>query len=56
MSYEERVLAYNREIRDNLQLMYDSIESHGQRKKLLKNEAVKAMLDRYGVTTDSGAE
>ena len=45
----EDVLKYNREIKDALQFLYDSITAQGQRKKLLKNEKVKALLDKYGV-------
>lgn len=32
-----------------LQLVVDEL-NHGQQKKIVKNEAVKALLDRYGVT------
>ena len=35
-----------------LQLVYDNL-NHGQQKKLMKNEQVKALLERYGVLTDS---
>lgn len=34
---------------DCLQLMYDSITAKGQRKKLIENPQVKAMLDFYHV-------
>jgi hypothetical protein len=36
------------ETRDALQLVYDSL-NHGQQQKILKEEAVKALFDRYGV-------
>lgn len=36
------------ETRDALQLVYDSL-NQGQQKKLLKEEAVKELFDRYGV-------
>lgn len=44
----DKVLAYNREVKEALQTVYDELNK-GQRKKLLKSEVVKAMLDRYGV-------
>lgn len=44
----EKVLAYNREVKDALQTVYNEL-NQGQRKKLLKSEVVKAMFDRYGV-------
>lgn len=53
MTLEERAKAYNREMRDNLQLLYDSITAKGQRKKLTQNPEVMAMLRRYGVKTES---
>lgn len=31
-----------------LQLVYDNL-NHGQRQKLIKNETVKTLFDRYGV-------
>ena len=52
MTYEEKAKAYNREMRDNLQLLYDSITAKGQRKKLAQNAEVMAMLRRYGVKTE----
>lgn len=36
------------ETRDALQLVYDSL-NQGQQKKILKNDAVKTLFDRYGV-------
>lgn len=36
------------ETRDALQLVYDSL-NHGQQQKILKEETVKALFDRYGV-------
>lgn len=44
----EKVLAYNREIKDALQTVYNEL-NHGQQKKLLKSNVVKGMFDRYGV-------
>lgn len=36
------------ETRDALQTIYDALNA-GQQKKILKNDAVKALLDLYGV-------
>ena len=51
MNLKEKVLNYNREIKEALQTVYNELNK-GQRKKLLKSEAVKAMFDRYGVVTN----
>ena len=42
------VQAVKDETRTALQTMYDAM-NHGQQKKIVKDEAVKALLDRYGV-------
>lgn len=42
------VQAVKTETKDALQTMYNEL-NHGQQKKLLKNEKVKALFDRYGV-------
>lgn len=39
------------EIRTALQTVYDAL-NHGQQQKIIKNEKVKALFDRYGVNTD----
>lgn len=44
----ERVIAYNTEIRAALQAVYNDL-NQGQRKKLLRNPAIRAMFERYGV-------
>ena len=36
------------EIREALQTVYDSL-NHGQQNKIIKDEAVKALFDLYGV-------
>lgn len=51
MNLKEKVLDYNREVKEALQTVYDEL-NQGQRKKLLKSEVVKAMFNRYGVVTD----
>lgn len=49
MKLVDKVIAYNIEIKTALQTMYDAL-NQGQRKKILKNEKVKALFDRYSVT------
>jgi hypothetical protein len=44
----ERVIAYNTEVKEALQAVYNDL-NHGQRKKLLRNPAIRAMFGRYGV-------
>lgn len=44
----ERVIAYNKEVKAALQSVYNDL-NHGQRKKLLRNPAIRAMFERYGV-------
>lgn len=36
------------ETKEALQMVYDNL-NHGQQQKLLKNEKVKELLERYGV-------
>nr|DAG85025.1 MAG TPA: hypothetical protein [Caudoviricetes sp.] len=45
---KERVIAYNTEVKDALQAVYNDL-NQGQRKKLLRNPAIRAMFERYGV-------
>ena len=44
----DRVVAYNKEVKDALQAVYSDL-NQGQRKKLLRNPAIRAMFERYGV-------
>ena len=44
----ERVIAYNKEVKAALQAVYNDL-NHGQRKKLLRNPAIRAMFERYVV-------
>ena len=44
----DRVIAYNAEIKDALQTVFNEL-NRGQRKKLLKSPAVKAMVERYEI-------
>lgn len=45
---KKRVIAYNTEVKAALQAVYNDL-NHGQRKKLLRNPAIRAMFERYGV-------
>ena len=44
----ERVVAYNAEVKAALQAVYNDL-NHVQRKKLLRNPAIRAMFERCGV-------
>lgn len=44
----EKVAKVKTETKDALQMVYDSL-NRGQQKKLLKEEAIKSLFDRYGV-------
>ena len=48
MTLIEKAKAYNRELKKALQLIYDELNK-GQRKKLLRNPAIKALYARYGI-------
>lgn len=44
-----KVAAVKSETKEALQLVFDSL-NQGQQKKIIKNEAVKALFDRYNVS------
>ena len=44
----DKVITYNLEIKTALQTMYNAL-NQGQKKKILKDEKVKALFERYGV-------
>ena len=44
-----KVALVKEETKNALQTVYDEL-NQGQQKKIVKNEAVKALFDRYGVT------
>ena len=44
----EAVNACKEETKEALQTVYDEL-NNGQQKKLLKNETIKALFERYGV-------
>lgn len=45
----DRVAAVKSETKNALQTIYDAL-NHGQQQKIIRNEKVKALFDRYGVT------
>lgn len=45
---DSKVEAVKTETKEALQTVYDAL-NQGQRKKIVKDEAVKALFDRYGV-------
>nr|DAG47161.1 MAG TPA: hypothetical protein [Caudoviricetes sp.] len=45
---KERVIKYNTEVKAALQEVYNDL-NQGQRKKLLRNPAIRAMFERHGV-------
>lgn len=47
---DKAVITAKNETRDALQLVYNSL-NHGQQQKILKEEAVRELFDRYGVIT-----
>lgn len=47
----DRVIAYNAEIKEALQTVYNDL-NQGQRKKLLRNPVIRAMFERYGIETE----
>lgn len=48
MTLLDKVIAYNLEIKTALQTMYNAL-NQGQQKKILKDEKVKTLFERYGV-------
>lgn len=44
----KKVIEYNTEVKTALQAVYNDL-NHGQRKKLLRNPAIRSMFERYGV-------
>lgn len=52
MTELERAKAFNQEIRAALLTVYSEL-NQGQQQKLMKNETVKALLERYGVVSDA---
>ena len=50
-TYTERARECVAETKATLQAVYNDL-NHGQQKKLLRNPAIRAMFERYGVETD----
>ena len=48
MDILDKVITYNQKLKETLSLMYNGL-NHGQQKKLLKNEKLKTLLERYKV-------
>ena len=48
ITLDAKVEAVKAETKSALQTMYDAL-NQGQQKKIVKNEEVKALFDRYGV-------
>ena len=46
----EKIIAYNKEVKEALETIFTELNK-GQQKKLLKNEKVKALFARYGINT-----
>ena len=51
MTELEKAKAFNQKIQAALLTVYDEL-NQGQQQKLMKNEKVKALFERYGVTTE----
>lgn len=49
MNTRDKVIAYNRELKEALQTILAAL-NHGQRQNLLKNSSVKALMERYHIT------
>lgn len=48
----KKVIEYNTEVKAALKAVYNDL-NQGQRKKLLRNPAIRAMFERYGVEIDA---
>lgn len=46
---ERKVKSHNDSVKHALELVLDCITAKGQRKKLIQNEELKAILDFYGI-------
>lgn len=50
--WQDKANVVYEETKTALQTVYDTL-NHGQQQKLLKNETIKNLFDRYGVEYDS---
>lgn len=48
----KKVIEYNTGVKTALQEVFNGL-NQGQRKKLLRNPAIRSMFERYGVETDA---
>lgn len=48
MITRDQVIAYNKEVKEALETVFNEL-NRGQQKKLLNNEKVKALFDRYKI-------
>ena len=46
----EKVIAYNKEVKEALETIYAELNK-GQQKKLLKSKRVRTLFARYGINT-----
>lgn len=53
MNLIEKAKAYNRELKEALQLIYNEL-NQGQRKKIMRNPTIKALFERYGIGGNDG--
>ena len=51
MTWTEKAEVVKNETKDALQTVFDAL-NQGQQNKILKDEEVKALFDRYGVVTE----
>ncbi len=51
MTWTEKAETIHAETKNALQTVFDAL-NQGQQNKLLKNEEIKALFDRYGITTE----
>lgn len=54
MSLVEIVHEYNRQTKEALQTVYDAL-NNGQRKKLLKNDSVRELFERFKIEVNENA-
>lgn len=52
MTWKEKADVIFNQVHDSLQTVVDALNK-GQRQKLLKDETVKKLFERYGVNTDA---
>ena len=48
MTLQEKALAYNRETKEAIEIIWNELNK-GQQKKLLKNPVIKACLEKYKI-------